>query len=494
MLARSQPRLTHDPFSLGVASGSPDDSSVVLWTRLLGLVAPGVTVRWELAHDAQFSRLVQSGHVQALAALAHSVHVEPQGLAPDRVYFYRFMAGDAVSPVGRTRTLPAPDAPVARLRLAYASCQRWDHGYFSAYRHMRADDPDLVVFLGDYIYEYPSAKDAVRPVTGAWVQTLDDYRQRYALHKSDPDLQAMHAACPWLMIWDDHEVHNDYAGLHPGQAGPPPSDFPARRAAAYQAFYEHSPVRQSALPGGIQGLLAGAGIQIYQHVPYGRLASFYLTDTRQYRDRQVCNAGDKPGSSTLDPATCPAWHDPARSLLGQGQEAWLDEAFARSGAQWNVLAQQTLLGPRDFQPGPGQRLWNDGWDGYASARQRLIDSLRKNRVANPVVLGGDVHENWVGHVKADYAAPASPNVGVEFCGTSISSRSFGNAHLADWLAENPHFVFGDSERKGYGLAELTPQRMDVRLRVVADVARADTGIATLAAFTVAAGKPQVERV
>jgi alkaline phosphatase D len=170
-----------------------------------------------------------------------------QGLEPDRWYFYRFAVGDAVSATGRTRTFPAPGAVVARLRLAYASCQRWEHGYYSAYRHMRAEDLDLVMFLGDYIYEYPNAGQAVRVPTGGWVLTLDDYRRRYALHKSDADLQAMHAACPWLVTWDDHEVQNDYAGASPGNSGPPVADFRGQARGAYQAFYEHMPVRASVL-------------------------------------------------------------------------------------------------------------------------------------------------------------------------------------------------------------------------------------------------------
>ena len=220
--ARSQPRLPANPFALGVASGSPSHDSVVLWTRL---VAPGIfeslgtgaiPVRWELAHDEQFSRIVQRGQSAALFELAHSVHVEVAGLEPDRWYFYRFIAGDAVSPTGRTRTFPAPDAIVQQLRLGLASCQRWEHGYYSAYRHMRSENLDAVLFVGDYIYEYPIASNPVRVPTGGWVVTLDDYRRRYALHKSDTDLQAMHAACPWLQTWDDHEVQNDYAGLAPG--------------------------------------------------------------------------------------------------------------------------------------------------------------------------------------------------------------------------------------------------------------------------------------
>jgi alkaline phosphatase D len=498
----SQARLPANPFAAGIASGSPTHDSVVLWTRLILAAvhvagAPPVRVRWELAHDERFSRLVQQGEAPAFAELAHSVHVEVRGLEADRWYYFRFIAGGAVSPTGRTRTFPAPDATVQKLRLAYASCQRWEHGYYSAYRHMRQEGVDAVVFVGDYIYEYPNARNAVRVPTGGWVITLDDYRQRYALHKSDPDLQAMHAACPWLHIWDDHEVQNDYAGTHPGDSGPVFArfavDFTARRAAAYQAFYEHMPLRASVLTRGLAGLTAGAELRIYSSQRIGRLATLYLLDDRQYRDRHVCAPGGKWGSGYVDPATCPEWDDPGRSLLGAAQEQWLERSLASAGeSQWTVIAQQTLFGQRDTRPGVDRFLWNDGWDGYGPARKRLTDSLQRHGVPNPVLLGGDVHENWVGHVKADYTRADSAIVGVEFCGTSISSRSSGNAKIRARLAENPHFVFADSERRGYGVAEFTPQRLTTTLRVVDDVTRQDASIGTLAAFVVEAGRPRLE--
>jgi alkaline phosphatase D len=509
--AWSQPRLSQNPFTLGVASGSPTHDSVVLWTRLhtaqssllgvgdgLGHVA--VPLRWELAHDEQFSRIVQSGQSLASPALAHSVHIEVAGLDADRWYFYRFMVGDFVSPVGRTRTVPRPEAQVARLRLAYASCQKWEDGYFTAWRHMREENLDLVLFLGDYIYEYPALTGRVRVPTGGWVLTLDDYRQRYALYKGEADLQAMHAACPWLLTWDDHEVQNDYAGLQAGysSAADPSaaSQFLARRAAAYQAWYEHMPVRASALTQGLAGLATGAELRIYNRLSYGQLASLYLLDGRQYKDPQTCTPGGGLGSGMVKPADCPQWNDPSRSLLGRAQERWLYDEFSKPQAHesgWNVLGQPTLFGQRDLKIGPGQTLWNDGWDGYPAARTRLTDALRQHAVANPVILGGDVHENWVGHVKADYADPNSASVGVEFCGTSISSRSGGNAKTAQRLAENPHFVFADALRKGYGVAEFTKAQLTTTLRVVDDVTRQDTKIETLARFTVQAGRPVVER-
>ena len=451
-----------------------------------------VPVRWEVAHDEQFSRIAQRGEVQALPELAHSVHAEVWGLDSDRWYFYRFIAGGAASPVGRTHTLPAPDAVVQKLRIAYASCQRWEHGYFSAYRHMREENLDAVLFLGDYIYEYPNAARAVRVPTGGWTLTLDDYRQRYALYKGEAELQAMHAACPWIVTWDDHEVQNDYAGLQPGDGGPTVPDFGARRAAAYQAFYEHMPVRTSALSRALAGLPAGAELRLYSQLRFGRLATVNLLDTRQYRDPQVCSAVGR-ASSAVQPASCPSWNDGARSLLGAAQERWLDQSLAGRTEGWSVIAQQTLFGRRDLEPAVGGSFWNDGWDGYDAARSRLTASLRRHAVSNPVLLGGDVHENWVGHVLADYSRPGSEAVGVEFCGTSITSRSGGSDKLARRLADNPHFVFADAQRRGYGVAEFTASRLTTTLRVVDDVARRDSRVETLARFAVEAGRPKVEK-
>jgi alkaline phosphatase D len=480
----SQTVFSSNPFALGVASGSPLHDSIVLWTRLVGpLAAQPVTVRWEIADDERFTRIVQRGQQQAVPELAHSVHAEVAGLEPDRWYFYRFMAGEAVSATGRTRTMPSPDAAASRLRLAYASCQRWDHGYFTAYRHMLKEELDLVLFLGDYIYEYPGSLNGVRLPTGGWVTTLDDYRQRHALYRSEPELQAMHAACPWLLAWDDHEVQNDYAGLVAGSGGPEVADFAARRAAAYQAFYEHMPVRASVL----------TGTRLHSQQRFGRLANIVMLDDRQYRDAQVCNAGGKPGSSNVDPTTCAIWDDPKRTLLGFAQEQWLDGVLTSQDATWTILGQQTLFGLRDFKAGEGRMFWNDGWDGYPAARKRLAETLQHRNVANPIMLGGDVHENWVGNIKADYTKPGSAALGVELCGTSITSRSNGNARLAPVLAENPHFIFADSERKGYGVVEFTPQRLSAKLRVVGDVRRRDTGIETLASFTSEAGSRRIER-
>jgi alkaline phosphatase D len=488
-------RTTESPFRLGVASGSPEPGSVVLWTRLLRdepLRMP-VAVRWEVAHDDRFSQVVASGTAQALPTLGHSVHVEAGGLAPDRVYHYRFIAGDWASPVGRTRTLPAPDAAVQRLRLAYASCQRWEHGYYAAWRHMRADEPDFVLFLGDYIYEYPLAVPAVRMGPGSWPTTLEGYRDRYAFYRGDAALQAMHAACPWFVTWDDHEVQNDYAGERAGRAGPDVADFGARRAAAYQAFYEHMPLRGSVFARALAGAAGGGPLRVHSHQRFGRLAALNLLDTRQHKDPQACTSGGRNGAGTIDPRACAAWADPRRTMLGAQQEAWLDARLGDARGGWNIVAQSTLFGQRDNLRGPGQSFFNDGWDGYPAARGRILQALQKHRVADTVFFGGDVHENWVGHVKADYERPDSPALGVEFCGTSISSRSGSASRVAERLAENPHFVFAEGEKRGYGIADFTPSSLQVSLRAVNDVAREDSGISTLARFAVAAGRSVVEK-
>ena len=488
-----QVRTRETPFTLGIASGSPLADSVVLWTRLVApeLSARPATVRWEIAQDEAFTRVLYSGQAEAWPELAHSVHVEASGLAPDTGYFYRFSFGPWTTPVGRTRTLPRPDAGMDRLRVAYASCQRWEHGHFAAWRHMRDDAPDFVLFRGDYIYEYARAARPVRQVGGPVATGLGLYRERYALYKSDPDLQAMHAACPWLFTWDDHEVQNDYAGLHAGD-GELATDFPGRRAAAYQAYYEHQPLRASVLTRALQGMVTGAEMRMYCELRFGTLAQLCLLDARQYRDPQACSPPGR-ASVTRDPGTCDSWNDPARTMLGAAQEDWLQGRLGTGGAAWTLLGQATLFGQRDLRAGPGQMLWNDGWDGYPAARLRLVEALQQRRAANPVLFGGDVHENWVGHVKADYGRPESASIGVEFCGTSITSRPFEPDKVRERMADNPHFIHADAARRGYGIADFTSDRLQVRLRTLEDVARRDTAVRTEAAFTVERGRSVVER-
>ena len=483
------------PFRLGVASGSPLPDAVVLWTRILSepgnpeAPAPGpLTVRWEVADDQAFSRVVASGIASALPDLAHSVHVDVTGLRPDRWYWYRFMLGDAVSPIARTRTAPAPDVMPGKMRLAYASCQHWEFGEYAAHGHIAAAAPDLVAFLGDYIYEW-GPYDAAHPASARRTDesmTLADYRARYAQYKADPQLQAAHHAAPWIVTWDDHEVANDYANDRDGTLDPA---FMLRRAAAYQAFYEHMPVRLPALPAGY------AHMRIYERYDWGRLARFHVLDDRQYRSHQACPRPGRGGSTSVD-RTCTERLLPERTLLGTEQEAWLAQGLAASPARWNILAQQTLMAQCSQMPAArdGGRFWTDGWDGYPAARARLLDTIARHRPANPLVISGDVHSFFASDLQRDFNRPASagnPVLATEFCGTSVTSNSRPQSRTEQYLAMNPHIRYGRSDRRGFVLMELTPQTCTVLFQALDNVRDAASGIGTVAAFTVPNGRPGV---
>jgi len=489
----AKPRFAADPFVLGIASGYPLPQGVVLWTRLAPQpAAPGgglgpevIPVTWQIARDEQMRAVAASGTAYASPEWAHSVHVEVTGLEPDRPYWYRFTAGDAQSPIGRTRTAPALRAGPKRLRFAVASCQHYEQGWFGAYRHIVADDPDLVVFLGDYIYESSWGANHVRKHGTPEPHTLDDYRARYALYKSDADLQAAHAAAPWIATWDDHEVENDYANDRSENLDAR-DWFLARRAAAYKAWYEHMPARREMLPLGPQA-------RIYRRLAFGTLATFHVLDDRQYRSPQACPRPGRGGSNTVDATECGELSDPARTMLGREQEAWLDAGLAASRAKWNLLAQQTPMAQFDQKPGPGRSAWTDGWDGYPAARRRLLESLRVRPSANPLVFGGDVHSFNVNELKADFDDPASPVVASEFVATSITSQAWPQERLNTFLPDNPHMKLVDSRHRGYLRADLTPAQLRVDLRALESVAKPDAACRTLASFVVDDGKPGPQR-
>ena len=482
-------RFTDNPYSLGVASGSPAPDGFVLWTRLLGVnpsTHPAVAVQWEVWDDGRPDTPVAQGEVMALAESGYAVHAEPSGLSPDRWYRYRFTAGGVRSPEGRTRTLPSADTLPSRFRLAYASCQRWEDGHYGAYRHMAQDAPDALVFLGDYIYEYASRKGpSVRSHTQPHVRDLAGYRQRYALYRSDPLLQQMHAACPWWVTWDDHEVENNYAGQLSTMGT---ADLPGLRLAAYRAFYEHMPIRRAAVVGGLQGLLAGRALQVHTVADVGRLARLYLLDNRQYRSRPVCG----PGVADRSWSVCTDTPEADRSMLGAEQERWLWAGFQearRRGTHWNVLAQQTRFTPGDYPKGVNGHPAADNWDGYPETRQRLVDALQREQVRNPLVLGGDIHQNWVARVHADPFDVRSPVVASEFCGTSITSTHSATAQQSERLRQrNPHCLLANAQQRGYGLVDLTPDQATVTLRVLDDVTQADSPVSTLARFEVPSGQ------
>ena len=485
--AYALPSFAADPFSLGVASGYPSPDGVVLWTRLAGTLDPlAVPVRWEIADDEAFKSVLFSGTTAAEPTWAHSVHVEVSGLAPERWYWYRFMTAGAQSPIGRTRTAPPANAANPRLRFAFASCQQYEQGYFGAWRHIAADAPDLVAFLGDYIYESTWGRDHVRKHDRPEPYTLEDYRGRYAQYRSDPDLQSAHAACPWIVTWDDHEVDNDYADDRP-EDGMERAPFLERRAAAYRAYYEHMP-----LPARMQP--KGPHMRIHTHLDWGQLARFHIVDTRQYRSWQACpRKGRRGGSNTIDIEQCERLTRPGRSMLGRAQERWLEQNLGESRAAWNVLAQTTPMAQFDTKPGPGRRAWTDGWDGYPAARQRLFQTFREKRVPNPVVLGGDVHSFNVNQLKLDFDDPASPVVASEFVGTSITSQAWSQERLNQYLPDNPHMLLVDSRYRGYVRAEVTARRMTADLRAMESVATRDAPCSTLASFVVEDGKPGPQR-
>jgi alkaline phosphatase D len=460
-----------NPFTLGVASGDPLPDRVMLWTRLAidpidvnATPSDSVDVNWTVYADDSLGDVVASGTAQAEASFAHSVHVDVTGLEPDTWYWYQFDTDGYESLVGRTRTAPAAGCSVDQVRFGFASCQNWTAGFYPAHHHLAAEEIDLVFFLGDYIYE-GGGTGPVRAHNSDEVMTLEAYRNRYGLYKSDPNLQESHARCPWFVIWDDHEVENNYAGEFPENASPSP-EFLLRRAAAYRAWWEHMPVR---LP-----VPEGPDLTIYRSFEWGGLASMFLVDGRQYRNNQACGVEDLS-------APCPEWEDPTRSMLGSEQEAWLLGALRSTSSTWNVIANQTV-----FSSLPLVGNWNmDQWDGYPGSRQRILDVFAEG-VPNPVVITGDIHSAGVADITQDWDDPTKPVLGTELVGTSISS-SFP-AELVDvaedLIAGLPWVRYVNARQRGYSVVDLNGDRMEATYRVVDDVTDPDSGVSTAFVYTV----------
>ena len=474
------------PFSLGVASGDPAPDGVVLWTRLAPLPLEGggmpdenVEVEWQVAEDEAMSRVVRKGRVAARPEWAHSVHVEVDGLRPGRWYWYQFKCGGDVSPKGRTRTTVPPDSVPERVRFAFASCQHFESGYYTAYQHMLREDLDLVIHLGDYIYEGPGRDNQVRKHVGPELKTLAHYRNRLAQYHTDPSLQAMHAAAPWLVTWDDHEVDNNYAADISEEPHVTSEELLTRRAAAYKAYYEHMPLRRQALP-------KGPDMRLYRNVPFGRLVEFHVLDTRQYRTDQPC--GDK---NTLP---CDEAFDPKATLLGETQRKWLLNGLEQRPAQWNVLAQQVMMAPVDRKVGPEVTRSMDQWPGYEMERRALLEFFRDAKISNPVVLTGDIHTNWANELLASPELDSAP-VAAEFVGTSISSGGDGReapATLEQLLSENPFVKFHNTER-GYVSCEITSSTWRTSYRTVPYVTRPGAPLNTRATFVLENGSSRLNR-
>jgi alkaline phosphatase D len=483
----SRPRVPGYAFTLGVASGDPVGDGFVMWTRLApnpfdraSLADENIRVIWEVAGDEGMQNVVQRGETIARRQLGHSVHVEVRGLPPGRPYWYRFrLEGGDASPVGGAWTAPQIGSKLDRLRFAVASCQHYEQGYFSAYDFMAKDAPDLIMHLGDYIYE-SSWGDPVRRHDGPEPQTLEEYRNRHALYKSDPSLQAAHAQCPWLLTWDDHEVDNDYQAFE-SEDWQDPAAFVKRRAAAYQAYYEHMPIRNIAFP-------RGANMQLYQRSVFGDLVDFAMIDNRQYRSPAACRTKVRGGGQVVT-AECKELFDDGRTMLGPDQERWLTGAFGRSKSLWNVIGNGEMFSRLRQKTKEGKEgWWTDDWNGFPRARERIVVAMTRTKLSNPVILTGDIHSFWVNDVKEDFNNPKAATVATELVGTSITSAGVPYDQFSKFLPANPHVKFFDSRKRGYILCEAGRTAMTVALRTVEDVRDPATKDGTLAKFAIEAGK------
>jgi alkaline phosphatase D len=492
--AWANPVFSAYPFALGVASGDPAPDGFVIWTKIApkpldrgsGMPNKPVRVDWAVAADNRMQQVVRQGNAIAFAELGHALHVEVEGLEPARDYFYRFTVGDERSRIGRARTLPGLGAPLAQFRFGVVGCQRYEEGYFTAYRRLANERFDFVFHYGDYIYEGrvqrpgegTRALTRVLPGEPDACYTLDDYRHRYAAYKSDPDLQLAHAVSPFLSSFDDHEVENNWAADVSEQVDPPipPELFLLRRAAAFQAWYEHMPVRKALLP-------RGPDILAYRRFQIGDLLSLNVLDTRQYRSDQPCGDGLK--------ANCAAALEAHRTMMGEAQERWLYDGFKRAPARWSVLGQQVMMMRLDYDTDPNVIGLNmDAWDGAAAARDRLLAAVEEANLKNLVVLTGDVHSHWAGELKKNFDDPASPSLGVEFVGTSISSNGDGfdaNESSRARLVQNPHVKFFNNQR-GYTRHIVTPERWQADFQVLDRVSTRDGNLSTRKSLVVESGR------
>jgi alkaline phosphatase D len=474
------------PFQLGIASGEPDATSVVLWTRLApsplnadgqgGMATADVVVDWQVSTTDTFSTLVASGSVTASYGAAHSVHVIAGGLNPDSDYFYRFRAQGHLSPVGRTRTAPTIGTNGRDLTMAFTSCAHYEEGYYTVYRRMAEDNPGLILHLGDYIYEYGTVAGRTRAHVGAEIVSLADYRRRYAQYKSDPDLQAAHQAAPWIVVPDDHEVENNYAGTIRENNTPAltATQWTARRSAAYQAYYENMPLRPTQAN-------SGNSIPLYRRLRWGSLATFHMLDTRQYRNDQACGDGWQI-CSDADLAS--------RSLPGNTQETWLLDGLNQHYGTWDIIGQQVFFARRFNSTGASM----DSWDGYRASRARIQQGWVDRGTRNPVVLTGDVHRAWASDLKADYNNASSATIGTELVTSSVSSggNGDGSTTIPD-VGTNPWLKFFHN-RRGYVRTTISPTQLRADFRAVSTVTEHGAAATTQKSFVVQEGQPGLQAV
>ncbi|MGW5272247.1 alkaline phosphatase D family protein [Streptomyces sp. NPDC004044] len=503
-------------FLHGVASGDPLPDGILLWTRVTPTpdAVPGsgrgadTAVRWEVAEDKEFARIVAQGSTVARAASDHTVKADVRGLAPATTYWFRFSAGDggAVrSPAGRTRTAPAAGAATPGVRFGVVSCANWESGYFSPYRHLAARaDLDAVLHLGDYIYEYasgsyPDAKYVVRPHEPRnEILTLADYRTRHAHYKTDADLQTLHATHPVIAIWDDHEFANDaWSGGAENHTPGTEGAWADRAAGAKQAYFEWMPVRTST-----EGT-------VYRRLRFGNLADLHLLDLRTFRSQQ-----STVGNGSVD--------DPDRTITGRAQLDWLKSGLAGSDATWKLVGTSVMISPVAFGsvpahlleplagllglPKEGLAVNVDQWDGYTDDRKELITHLRDRSITNTVFLTGDIHMAWANDVPVKAATyPLSASAATEFVVTSVTSDNLDDIlHVAPQTvsvlaaaavrAANRHVKWVDMDSHGYGVLDVTAERSQMDYYVVSDKTKQDATAAWTRSYRTLTGTQKVERV
>lgn len=491
--AIATPVFRTNPFQLGVASGEPTADGFVIWTRLApepfeidyGMPAAPVEVEWEVASDDRFQTIAASGTAVARPELGHAVHVEVGGLLPGRPYWYRFSAGRERSGVGRSMTTPALGQPLDRLRFAIAGCQNYEQGYFTAHRFLARDEPDFVFCYGDYIYEGRGNRlrggrdgptEAIRQHFGGEIYSLGDYRRRYAQYKMDVDLQAAHAAAPWFVTWDDHEIDNNWAA-DLDQDDTPPGIFNLRRQAAMQAYYENMPLRAASLP-------VGPSMKLYRQARYGDLLDLNLLDTRQYRSNQPC------GDRWVDP--CDEINARTAEVLGREQDAWLADKLRVSTSRWQVLAQQVMMMDLDRTPGEGSNQNTDSWAGYRSPRERVLGHIKEARLKSAIILTGDEHQNYAGQVHLDGKRPAAEPVANEFVVTSITSGGDGEDQRQATTAiqqENPASLKWHNAQRGYVMCDVSHEQWATEFKTIDRVSERGGALSTRQRMVVEHGRP-----
>lgn len=511
---------TSNLFTVGVASGDPDAHSVVLWTRLApepldggGLSRP-TRVEWRVARDPEMRRVLRRGRVLACPETGHAVHVVADGLPSNCWLYYRFYARGQASRVGRTRTFPARWDDVDQMRFGLASCQNYVFGFYPAYRDMVAQNLDFVVHVGDYIYENGARRHPIFPDrnhTGGEIFSVEEYRNRYALYRLDPDLQEAHARFPFLVTWDDHEVDNNVAGRRAEEGAPFTGDaFIRRRRNAFRVYAESMPLRPRNRFGARFGFL-----RLYRQLRFGTLANIHMLDSRQFRSDQPAEDGfgspdpvEEPVKATIEGAFSEKLFDPEgitdadATMLGRWQERWLRRKLRKSRARWNVLAQgvmvmrwnlveaarQTIaLDPRIPAPTREQVLDAlstvremfsvDAWDGYLAAQSRMHRVLDVIRPRNPVFVTGDIHASWGAHLLRRYDDPNSDVLAAEFVCSGISSMFGGgsdprpsDAIVRSSLPDNPHVAFFNGIFRGYALCDVDRARWRTIYRGVGTLA------------------------